>query len=58
MSLIVAEVDDNTPGFERGRILEKVGQKGQGHTPSCSSTACGCLQQTCSGTAKAQGLPS
>ncbi|MBJ7476555.1 acyl-CoA dehydrogenase family protein [Rhodococcus baikonurensis] len=32
VSLIVAEVDDNTPGFERGRILEKVGQKGQDTT--------------------------
>ncbi|NHP12576.1 acyl-CoA dehydrogenase [Rhodococcus sp. IC4_135] len=32
VSLIVAEVDDNTTGFERGRILEKVGQKGQDTT--------------------------
>ncbi len=32
VSLIVAEVDDNTAGFERGRILEKVGQKGQDTT--------------------------
>ncbi|MGE9807247.1 MULTISPECIES: acyl-CoA dehydrogenase family protein [unclassified Janibacter] len=29
ISLIVAEVDDNTPGFTRGRILSKMGQKGQ-----------------------------
>lgn len=29
ISLIVAEVDDGTPGFRRGRILKKMGQKGQ-----------------------------
>ncbi|MCW2779920.1 MAG: acyl-CoA dehydrogenase [Marmoricola sp.] len=29
ISLIVAEVDDETPGFQRGRILDKMGQKGQ-----------------------------
>lgn len=29
ISLIVAEVGDNTPGFQRGRILDKIGQKGQ-----------------------------
>ncbi len=29
ISLLVAEVDDGTPGFQRGRILHKVGQKGQ-----------------------------
>lgn len=29
ISLLVAEVSDDTPGFERGRILQKVGQKGQ-----------------------------
>lgn len=29
ISLLVAEVDDDTPGFTRGRILKKVGQKGQ-----------------------------
>ncbi|AXH96281.1 acyl-CoA dehydrogenase family protein [Ornithinimicrobium avium] len=29
ISLIVAEVDDDTPGFTRGRILGKMGQKGQ-----------------------------
>lgn len=28
VSLIVAEVSDDTPGFKRGRILEKIGQKG------------------------------
>jgi acyl-CoA dehydrogenase len=27
VSLIVAEVSDGTPGFQRGRILEKIGQK-------------------------------
>lgn len=32
VSLIVAEVDDDTPGFTRGRILEKIGQKGQDTT--------------------------
>lgn len=32
VSLIVAEVGDDTPGFERGRILDKVGQKGQDTT--------------------------
>lgn len=31
-SLIVAEVDDDTPGFSRGRILEKLGHKGQDTT--------------------------
>ena len=29
ISLIVAETDDDLPGFERGRVLEKVGQHGQ-----------------------------
>jgi acyl-CoA dehydrogenase len=29
VSLLVAEVDDGTPGFTRGRILKKIGQKGQ-----------------------------
>lgn len=29
ISLILAEVDDDTPGFTRGRNLEKLGQKGQ-----------------------------
>lgn len=28
VSLIVAEVDDNTPGFKRGRVLSKIGGKG------------------------------
>jgi acyl-CoA dehydrogenase len=32
VSLLVAEVDDDTPGFTRGRILQKVGQKGQDTT--------------------------
>ncbi|MBB3037366.1 acyl-CoA dehydrogenase family protein [Hoyosella altamirensis] len=32
VSLLVAEVGDDTPGFERGRILEKIGQKGQDTT--------------------------
>jgi acyl-CoA dehydrogenase len=32
MSLLVAEVGDDTPGFTRGRILKKVGQKGQDTT--------------------------
>ncbi|MFF0544947.1 acyl-CoA dehydrogenase family protein [Nocardia thailandica] len=32
VSLVVAEVADDTPGFERGRILKKVGQKGQDTT--------------------------
>ncbi|RMI31356.1 acyl-CoA dehydrogenase family protein [Nocardia stercoris] len=32
VSLLVAEVADDTPGFERGRILKKVGQKGQDTT--------------------------
>ncbi|AWK70582.1 acyl-CoA dehydrogenase [Rhodococcus oxybenzonivorans] len=32
VSLIVAEVDNNTPGFTRGRIFDKVGQKGQDTT--------------------------
>jgi acyl-CoA dehydrogenase len=27
LSLIVAEVSDDTPGFQRGRVLQKVGQK-------------------------------
>jgi acyl-CoA dehydrogenase len=29
LSLIVAEVTDDTPGFSRGRVIEKIGQKGQ-----------------------------
>ncbi len=29
ISLIVAETDDNLAGFERGRVLEKIGQHGQ-----------------------------
>ena len=29
ISLIVAEVDDDTPGFTRGRVLDKIGMKGQ-----------------------------
>jgi len=32
VSLIVAEVSDDTPGFQRGRVLKKVGQKGQDTT--------------------------
>ena len=32
VSLLVAEVSDDTPGFERGRVLKKVGQKGQDTT--------------------------
>ncbi len=28
-SLIVAETDDNLAGFERGRVLDKIGQHGQ-----------------------------
>jgi acyl-CoA dehydrogenase len=32
VSLIVAEVSDETPGFQRGRVLKKVGQKGQDTT--------------------------
>lgn len=32
VSLLVAEVGDDTPGFSRGRILEKIGQKGQDTT--------------------------
>lgn len=32
VSLLVAEVSDDTPGFTRGRILKKVGQKGQDTT--------------------------
>lgn len=32
VSLLVAEVDDSTPGFSRGRIIEKIGQKGQDTT--------------------------
>jgi acyl-CoA dehydrogenase len=29
ISLIIAETDDNLEGFERGRVLEKIGQHGQ-----------------------------
>ena len=29
LSLLVAEVSDDTPGFHRGRVLHKIGQKGQ-----------------------------
>jgi acyl-CoA dehydrogenase len=29
ISLIIAETDDNLDGFERGRVLEKIGQHGQ-----------------------------
>jgi acyl-CoA dehydrogenase len=32
ISLLVAEVGDKTPGFERGRKLKKIGQKGQDTT--------------------------
>jgi acyl-CoA dehydrogenase len=32
VSLLVAEVNDDTPGFTRGRILKKIGQKGQDTT--------------------------
>lgn len=32
LSLLVAEVGDNPPGFERGRKLKKIGQKGQDTT--------------------------
>ena len=32
LSLLVAEVNDDTPGFERGRKLKKIGQKGQDTT--------------------------
>jgi acyl-CoA dehydrogenase len=32
VSLLVAEVGDDTPGFTRGRILKKIGQKGQDTT--------------------------
>ena len=32
VSLIVAEVGDNTPGFTRGKKLKKIGQKGQDTT--------------------------
>lgn len=32
VSLLVAEVGDDTPGFSRGRIIEKIGQKGQDTT--------------------------
>ncbi|CDO11065.1 acyl-CoA dehydrogenase [Mycolicibacterium cosmeticum] len=32
VSLLVAEVDDTTPGFQRGRKLKKIGQKGQDTT--------------------------
>ena len=29
VSLLVAEIGDTTPGFTRGRIIDKIGQKGQ-----------------------------
>jgi acyl-CoA dehydrogenase len=32
VSLLVAEVGDDTPGFTRGRLLKKIGQKGQDTT--------------------------
>jgi acyl-CoA dehydrogenase len=32
VSLLVVEVADDTPGFTRGRIIEKIGQKGQDTT--------------------------
>nr|WP_271211720.1 acyl-CoA dehydrogenase family protein [Rhodococcus wratislaviensis]GLK37890.1 acyl-CoA dehydrogenase [Rhodococcus wratislaviensis] len=32
VSLLVAEVSDDTPGFERGRVLHKIGQQGQDTT--------------------------
>lgn len=32
VSLLVAEVSDDTPGFHRGRVLKKIGQKGQDTT--------------------------
>ncbi|QCB49651.1 acyl-CoA dehydrogenase [Rhodococcus sp. PAMC28707] len=32
LSLLVAEVSDDTPGFHRGRILNKIGTKGQDTT--------------------------
>lgn len=32
LSLLVAEVGDDTPGFQRGRKLKKIGQKGQDTT--------------------------
>lgn len=32
VSLLVAEVGDDTPGFQRGRKLKKIGQKGQDTT--------------------------
>jgi acyl-CoA dehydrogenase len=32
LSLIVAEVGDGVPGFSRGRIIDKIGQKGQDTT--------------------------
>lgn len=32
VSLIVAEVDDDAPGFQRGKIFDKVGQQGQDTT--------------------------
>ncbi len=32
VSLIVAEVNDDTPGFSRGQIFDKLGQKGQDTT--------------------------
>lgn len=32
VSLVAAEVSDDTPGFQRGRVLKKVGQKGQDTT--------------------------
>ncbi len=58
VSLIVAEVDDNTPVSSAGEYSRRSDRRAR-TPPSCSSTACGCLQQTCSGgTAKAQGLPS
>ncbi len=47
VSLIVAEVDDNTPGFERGRILEKVGQKGDAAHSSGPMTSSGSKRAIC-----------
>ncbi|WP_327256527.1 acyl-CoA dehydrogenase family protein [Streptomyces sp. NBC_01244] len=32
ISLLVAEVDDSTPGFTRGQLIKKIGQKGQDTT--------------------------
>ncbi|MDA6565689.1 acyl-CoA dehydrogenase family protein, partial [Escherichia coli] len=32
VSLVVAEVNDDTPGFSRGQIFDKLGQKGQDTT--------------------------